>query len=308
MQFKTYKKIQALHKEESDGILNGVCYIQEKIDGANTSIWLEDGEIHCGSRSRNLTKAGDAFNGFVNYVKNHDGINKLLKEIENIRLNGEWLVRHTIGYDELNYKNFYLFDIEIDDKVVSIEYMYEIAKKYGIKTAYLFEVKENPTLEDIQKHAGKSVLGLKGEGVVIKNLNFINKFGDMCFSKYVTQEFKEDNSITFGGNNKSSETYYEMYYVNKFMTLSRVTKVFHKLESMEGRLDMKHIPRIMGMCYHDLITEEAWDIAQEMGKSGKLFDFKSFKSLCDKKSKSIFIELLTGDVSVAHITYNQNNG
>jgi ATP-dependent RNA circularization protein (DNA/RNA ligase family) len=305
MQFKTYKKIQALHKEESDGILNGICYIQEKIDGANTSIWLEDGEIHCGSRTRDLTKAGDGFNGFVEYVKNHDGINRLLKEVENIRLNGEWLVRHTIGYNELNYKNFYLFDIEIDDNVVSIEHMYKIAEEYGIKTAHLFDVKDNPTLEDIKKHAGKSVLGLKGEGVVIKNLNFINKFGDTSFAKYVTQEFKEDNAVTFGGNNKSSETYNEMYYVNKFMTLSRVTKIFHKLESMEGRLDMKHIPRIMGMCYHDLITEEAWVIAQEMGKSGKFFDFKSFKGLCDKKSKSIFIELLTGDVSVAHVMHNQ---
>lgn len=307
MIFKPYKKIQALHKEESEGILNGICYIQEKIDGANTSIWLEDGEIHCGSRTRDLTKVQDGFNGFVEYVKNHAGINKLLQEVQNIRLNGEWLVRHTIGYNELNYKNFYLFDIEIDDKVISIEDMYNIAKNFDIKTAHLFEIKENPTLDDIKKYAGKSVLGAKGEGVVIKNLNFINKFGDMTFSKYVTQEFKEDNAVTFGGNNKSSETYNEMYYVNKFMTLSRVTKIFHKLESMEGRLDMKHIPRIMGMCYHDLITEEAWVIAQEMGKSGKFFDFKSFKGLCDKKSKSIFIELLTGDVSVAHVMHNQDN-
>lgn len=307
MKFKTYNKIQALHKEESDGILNGICYLQEKIDGANTSIWLEDGEIHCGSRTRDLTKAGDGFNGFVDYVKNHEGIQNLfnLNKDLNIRLNGEWLVRHTIGYNELNYKNFYLFDIEIDDKVISMDEMYKMAETFGIKTAHLFEVKENPSLDDIKKHAGKSMLGSKGEGVVIKNINFINKFGDMSFAKYVTQEFKEDNAVTFGGNNRSSETYNEMYYVNKFMTLSRVTKIFHKLESMEGRLDMKHIPRIMGMCYHDLITEEAWVIAQEMGKSGKFFDFKSFKNLCDKKSKSIFIELLTGDVSVAHIMHNQ---
>lgn len=32
----------------------------------------------------------------------------------------------------------------------------------------------------------------------------------------------------------------------------------------------------------------------------KPFDFKVFENLCNKKSKSIFIELLTGDVSVAH--------
>jgi len=57
MQFKEYKKIQALHKEECDGILHGTCYLQEKVDGANASIWVEDGNIHCGSRTRDLTKS-----------------------------------------------------------------------------------------------------------------------------------------------------------------------------------------------------------------------------------------------------------
>jgi len=63
MEFKEYKKIQALHKEECDGILHGTCYLQEKVDGANASIWVEDGNIHCGSRTRDLIKAGDGFNG-----------------------------------------------------------------------------------------------------------------------------------------------------------------------------------------------------------------------------------------------------
>lgn len=51
---------------------------------------------------------------------------------------------------------------------------------------------------------------------------------------------------------------------------------------------------------YDLITEESWVIVQEMAKTGKPFNYKTFKSLCDKKSKSIFLEVLTGDISVAH--------
>lgn len=302
MTFKEYNKIHALHKEECEGILEGKCYIQEKVDGANASIWLSEDGIHCGSRTRDLTLAGDDFNGFVTYVNNHEGIKRFFDHNPNLRLYGEWLVRHTIGYNETAYKHFYLFDIENEHgECLSMEEVNEYAQHYGIKTVELFAVMDNPTIENIKEHAGKSVLGSKGEGVVVKNLSYINKFGVKQYGKFVTQEFKEDNAVTFGGNNKSSETYNEMYYVNKFMNLARVQKNFHKLESMEGRLDMKHIPRMMSMCYHDLITEECWEIAKDMGKSNKRFDFKAFENLCNKKSKSIFIELLTGDVSVANL-------
>lgn len=266
MEFKKYPKIQALHKEECDGILFGTCYIQEKVDGANASIWLgDDNEIHYGSRSRDLFLDKDNFNGFGTWIENNkENLGAFFTEHPNLRLYGEWLVRHTIGYNELSYKKFYLFDIEDEQgKMYDIKYVQTIGEQYNIP-------------------------------------NFVNKFGDPQHGKYVTQEFKEDNAVTFGGNNRSSETYEEMYYVNQFMTLARVTKIFHKLESSEGRLEMKHIPQIMGMCYHDLITEEAWVIAKEMGKSHKLFNFKAFQDLCNKKSKSIFIELLTGDISVAN--------
>jgi ATP-dependent RNA circularization protein (DNA/RNA ligase family) len=303
MKFKTYSKIQSLHKEECEGILVGKCYVQEKVDGANASIWLgDDKEIHYGSRSRDLFLAKDNFNGFGDWIKaNHQELHKFFFNYPDTRLNGEWLVRHTIGYSELNYKKFYIFDIQEDDgSTWDIEFMYQVLSLYSFPKVELFAVLENPTLDQIKSFVGKSVLGQKGEGVVIKNLDFVNKFGNSQFGKLVSEEFKEDNAITFGGNNKTSETYTEMYYVNKFMTLGRVQKQFYKLESEKGRLDMKHIPEMMGRCYHDLITEEAWSVATEMAKSGKFFDFKAFKQLCDRKSKKIFIELLTGDVSVAH--------
>lgn len=314
MKFKAYNKIHGIHKEECEGILEGVCHIQEKVDGANASIWLEDDEVHYGSRSRDLFKANDNFNGFGDWVKSHEGIKQFLQAHPDHRLNGEWLVRHTIGYKELNYKKFYLFDItkemqkrneegveETVEITLDIPFMYELAEKYEIPAVHLFGTVENPTMDQLKAFAGTSMLGEKGEGIVIKNLSFVNKFGVQQWGKFVTQEFKEDNGITFGGNNKHSESYEEMYYVNKMMTLPRVQKVLHKLESSEGRLSEKHIPRVMGTCYHDLISEEGWVIAQELGKTGKMFNFKTFKSLCDRKAKSIFLEILTGDISVANL-------
>ena len=305
MKFEKYNKIHALHKDECVGILDGKCYLQEKVDGANASIWLEDGLVHYGSRSRDLFKANDGFNGFGGWVATHPKLAAFFEKYPNYRLNGEWLVRHTVGYKELSYKKFYLFDIVVEEgetkTTLDFEEMYKLAEEFEIPAVHLYAVIENPKLDDIKKFAGMSMLGDKGEGIVVKNMTFVNNFGDKTWGKYVTQEFKEDNAVTFGGNNKHSEAYEETYYMNKFMTLARVQKVLHKLESKEGKLSEKHIPQIMGTCFHDLVTEEGWSITNEMSKSGKAFNFKTFKSLCDRKSKSIFLEILTGDISVANL-------
>ena len=72
MQFKPYNKIHALHKEECEGILEGTCYIQEKVDGANASIWLgDDGEIYYGFRFCDLFLVNDNFNDFNDWARAH---------------------------------------------------------------------------------------------------------------------------------------------------------------------------------------------------------------------------------------------
>ena len=140
MKFKPYPKVQGLHKEECDGLLYGNCIIQEKIDGANASIWMEEDGIHCGSRTRDLTIINKGFNGFKEYVESHEGIKNLLTTYPHLRLYGEWLVRHTIGYNELSYKHFYLYEIENEEgERMPIEQVYLLANEYGIKTLQVNE-------------------------------------------------------------------------------------------------------------------------------------------------------------------------
>lgn len=142
------------------------------------------------------------------------------------------MVRHTIGYNESSYNQFYLFEIDTPEGVMDIHEMYQIAHDYRITTVHFVGTLTNPAPEDVQEFVGKSMLGDKGEGVVIKNLLFRNSFGDPCHAKIVTESFKEDNGILFGGNNKHSESYEEMYIVNKYITLERIKKIIQKLESM----------------------------------------------------------------------------
>ena len=102
--FHVWNKIHRIGKDEVAGILNGTCIIQEKIDGANVSIWLDDdGNITCGSRKKVLGLNG-GFNGFCDWVKESDAVKKFFKAFPDSRLNGEWLVKHTIPYKETAYR------------------------------------------------------------------------------------------------------------------------------------------------------------------------------------------------------------
>lgn len=298
--FRKYDKIHRLGKEETDGIIDGPIYVQEKIDGANTSIWLDEtGWMHGSSRSRDLK--GEDFNGFTPYIQSHPGIRALLEKFPNYTLYGEWLVKHTIQYKETAYKKWYMFDIYDRDigEYLDIQTVYDLADLYNIEVPQLFTLMEPPvSVEKLKSYVGQTILGDRGEGIVIKRTGFKNQFGDFVYAKMVSDSFKEDNSVVFGGNNKHSETYEEVYIVNKYMTLARVKKVMQKIQpEVNERLSEKHIPRVMMSAYHDLITEEAWDIAQ----SKKKVDLGALQRIAFKKAKQIFLDILNDSISVADI-------
>ena len=43
MEFTKYQHIEKLGNRETEGLLDGMCYIFYKIDGTNASVWM-DGE------------------------------------------------------------------------------------------------------------------------------------------------------------------------------------------------------------------------------------------------------------------------
>jgi len=295
MNFRKYDKIIRLGKDETAGILEGICHLEEKIDGANTSAWLDEtGFMRLGSRTRQL--GSEEFNGFVKYMYNYQPIQNYLNENPTHIVYGEWLVRHTVAYKETAYKKWYMYDIWDGEKYIEAPNVMEIGKIFDILTVPFLGEFTNPTLEQIMEFVGKTEFGDRGEGVVIKNHNFVNQFGDKCYAKIVTESFKEDNAVVFGGNNKYSDTYEEVYVVNKYMTLPRVTKIMSKLQpEINEKLDLKHIPRIMGSCYHDMIQECSWEIA----KRGKKIDYKVLERIANKKSKQIYMDVLSDSISVA---------
>lgn len=300
--FKAYPKIHRLGKDETIGLIEfGEVVVQEKIDGANTSIWIENGVLCAGSRTRQLGE--ESFNGFMEYIRGHEGIMAMLAARPSYRFYGEWLVRHTISYNETAYRQWYMFDIQDGETFLSQDSVATIAQFYGINYPQIF-AEGKLTEAEIREFVGKTNLGDKGEGVVIKNPDFKNQFGDLCYAKIVTEKFKEDNALVFGGNNKHSDTYWEMYVVNKYCTLARVQKIMNKIQpEVNEKLDKKHTPRIIQTCYHDLITEDSWEIANKV----LAVDFHKLKSLCFKKFVKIYHDILENHISVAYGVQNENN-
>jgi len=243
--------------------------------------------IQCGSRNRHLID--DDFNGFVTYARSHDGIRKFFECLPYSILYGEWLVKHTIQYRHTFYKKFYLFDVHNAGEFSSPETVAYIANKFGIDSVPNIAKLNNPTIDQINELVGVSRFGDKGEGVVIKNMDFVNKFGDLVFAKVVCPDFKEKNLLVFNDNDKHSESYNEMYFVNKYMTLQRVKKVTEKLRpQINEKLDMKHIPRVCETAYHDMLTEEIWEASKKI----QCVDFKRLRNIASKKAKIIYLDIL----------------
>lgn len=295
MVHKKYPKIHRLGKEETEGILDGEVLVQEKIDGANTSIWLEFendkdfgviDSLAFGSRNNQVPD----FRGLKTYVEKHLGIQSLLKDYPHYRLFGEWLVKHTVKYNQLSYNHFYLFDIydHKEEKWLDAKEVKFIAELADIKSPEHFGVGKY-TEEQLKDFMGKSVLGERGEGIVIKRENWVNKFGDFQYAKMVTEKFKEDNKIMFGGNDKHSDCYWETYCMNEWITEARVRKIIQKIESQENRkIEIKDTPRVSNTVYHDFIEEEAWT----MNKKRMKIDFQVLARMCGKKITMIFKEIL----------------
>ena len=88
MQFRKYMHIERLGREEVEGILDGVVYIQPKIDGSNAVVYLNDkGELTAGSRNRELTLEADNA-GFCEKIHDNlnievNGLKKYLDQLKN---------------------------------------------------------------------------------------------------------------------------------------------------------------------------------------------------------------------------------
>ena len=293
MEFRKYQHLERFGTEEVDGIELGECLVFPKLDGTNASIWLKNGEIKAGSRNRELTLEKDNA-GFYAYILSNENIKNYLMQHPTHRLYGEFLVPHTLKtYRDEAWRRFYVFDVCIDHDEERVEYIpYDIYKplleEYCLDYIPPLCKIKNGTYDNFYKTLEQNLFLIKdgqgaGEGIVIKNYDFYNRYKRQTWAKIVTSEFKEKHYKTMGCPEIQPKEIVEQQIVDEFCTEAFIEKEYAKIVNENQGWQSKYIPMLLGRVFSELIKEEMWNILKKY-KNPKV-DFKTLNTLTVGKIK-----------------------
>lgn len=250
--------------------------IQEKIDGSNTHITVEDNSFKCYSSNFILNEKVN-LQGFWYWCKDH--YMQVPKKYWGIDIYGEWLVPHHCEYPAEKYGDFYVFDVMENGEYWSQDKVEELARECGFSYAPILYRGTFESWKHLMSFVGQTRLGgTKGEGIVVKNQTRLNSKTSQFYIKIVDVEFQETNksrkvikTVNMGRVLKMEE---ELLLSNSIVTLPRVRKIILKLidnkelPSDWGILDDKSLLKVIKpYVYKDCIKEEK----EIVDKVGNLF-------------------------------------
>lgn len=294
MSFRKYDHVERFGTDEVEGIEIGEVLIFPKLDGTNASIWRHQPYI-VGAGSRNRILSDEADNaGFHAWVQKVEGFRYFMEDHPAWNIYGEWLVKHTIKtYRDEAWGRFWVFDVWCRD---TNQYLHYDAYAPVLQEARfdviepIIRYKSPPTEQQLIMDAKNNTYlmqdGHIGEGIVIKNYAWKNKYGRQPWAKIVRAEFKEENRRAFGVTEKVGEKSTEGEIAEKYVTHAFVQKTLAKikrevLDELEKTGVLKDarshiIPRLLQTCYYDLVREEAWNFVKE--NNDPTINFKKLKS------------------------------
>lgn len=299
MEFIKYQHLERFGTTEVEGIEFGEVYVFPKIDGTNASLWLDkQGGLQAGSRRRHLTLENDNAK-FLKTIQCNKPIHDYLSENPTHRLYGEWLVPHSLKtYKDNAWRKFYVFDVSIDKQELThegdskVNYIpfdeYEpLLKKHGLEYIVPLAIMKNPSYEQIIKQLDKNDFLIQdgkgfGEGIVIKNYGWKNKYGRQTWAKIVTSEFKEAHKKEMGATYVEGKKMVEEEISDKYVTKALCEKVYSKIENDTGWTS-RMIPRLLNTVYYDVVKEDCWNFVKEH-KNPKI-NFKTLQHFVFLKTK-----------------------
>ncbi|NTU19640.1 RNA ligase family protein [Brevibacillus sp. HB1.2] len=269
MEQKKYTDVVRLGHQTTEGVFNvgDFIIIQEKLDGANASFRYDEETNSIRAFSRNMELHEDEnLHGFFQWT------HLLPKEelVAGMVYFGEWLNPHKIKYPQYE-KQFFLFDMydTVACEYVDFSIVEREAQRLGLQLVPVFYQGDYQGEEHLRSFVGKTALGGKlrdeeiGEGIVVKNADYRDRFGRQIFVKIVTDVFSEvkRQKPPKDPNQPKSE---EVLFVEQYVTLARVEKFLYKLidegvlEETFGVKDMGIILKNLNLRIHeDLLKEEA---------------------------------------------------
>lgn len=295
MEFQKYQHIERFGTSEVENINFGKCFVFPKIDGTNLQCYLKDGQLIAGSRNRELTIDNDNQGSFA-YLINNPQYLQYLQKHPNHRLIGEFLVKHTITtYREDAWNKYYIFDVIEEEnenfKYLSYDEYIPLLEEFNIEFIPCIATIINGTPDMFTNLLDKNTYLIKdgegyGEGIVIKNYEYHNKYNRVTWAKMVRNEFKEQHCRVMGATALQGECI-EQKIIDKFCTEEFVKKEFAKI-NING-WESKMIPKLLGIVWNTFIKEEVWNILKEF--KNPIINFKTLNQLIIIKIKTTLKEI-----------------
>lgn len=283
-----------LKKNTSAFIPGDIISITEKIDGANASIIYDEQDdcLKCFS-SRNELDFKNQLRGFWTFVLSLD--KKPFKRYPNYIFFGEWLVSHSIIYDDDNYNQWYMFSIYDKEAGVwlSQDFVKEFAKENGFNYVHELYYGEFIDWNHCISFCNSPAYGEQQEGIVIKNQTALEQERGPHILKYMNPQFKEiqkKNHIRKMEDPQKLKARTDAEaYIRMIVTDARVMKNYHKLIDegiLPEKFELKYMRDIASnlprRVYEDCEKEEIEILSKAGEFGGKLCSKVTLEIIKDK--------------------------
>lgn len=261
LKFERYQSLKKYLAPETDGIDLGTTYVFPKLDGTAAQVYRGENGLEFTSRNRVLTEEEDNAD-FYKLFKNDTRLIEFFEDHPDTRLYGEFLVKHTFkDYTDDAWGKFYIYDVVKEDRYTVYEDYANLLDEYGLDYIPVLAKVQNGEFETFlhlmnnhNTYLVKDGCGV-GEGIVLKNYQYVNKFGNIVWAKMITNEFKNQHRKAMGPLEYNLEPI-EFKIANKYVTDALVEKEFHKIILDQGEWSNKLMPRLLETVFYCLITEE----------------------------------------------------
>lgn len=298
-----FPRIQAVHKPEAVGYQEGHIIIEEKVDGSQIRIQIDDkGDISVGSHNIDNIHIGSS-DGFKKAI---DAANSAFKGVkadpnEVISIFAEFLSKpkqNTIPYKRVPNQNIVIFDVIVNGYYLDREEKERFGFQYGLEVVPLLWKGDGFMFTDEireQLLKTKSFLGHQGgydkvEGIVIKNYGklFDPRFraleGKHMVVKIVNESFQEKNKVENPGQGDKLEG-----LINSLHSEARWKKSIQHLRE-DGKLmdHMRDLALIIPAVVSDIEEEETEAIKEELFK----IIMPKIKSKCTRGLPEFYMKVL----------------
>jgi len=205
------------------------------------------------------------------------------------------------------WNKFYIFDVVVEHTTYSqdegevsyYEYLpYEtyqpILKEFGLDYIPCIAKIRNPSRDQLYNELRRNTFLIQegegvGEGIVIKNYTYCNKYGRQTWANIVREEFKEKHIKKTDTPTTTKEISIEERIIDGYVTEKFIEKIYAKFVTNMNGWKSQYIPMLLNTVYHDLVTEELWNIVKSF--KNPTIDFEKLQQRVNCKIKEIKSDL-----------------